>query len=264
MSIEPLTNKNALPLDEITVSVDNLAVSIDTEPELPSPRTTEEILAPEAIILEQPAQDGEAAAVITPEVWQALSVKNKLKLQKEWVEKFQAGDIRSFAYLYEFYRPTIYRYLRARTDEINANDITQTVFLKCYEKIGDFTDKGHGIEPWLYSIARNKLIDEYARRSKYTAADLDDEEIMALANRNSYESIEERVLSKISLEKLLPALAELPTAAQYEAVTEVYLRGKTLAEYAEETGESVDAIKQRLQRAKVHLRPLITRLLSED
>lgn len=76
------------------------------------------------------------------------------------------GD--AFAALYRRYRQPIYRYLRARTgtDE-DAADLAQQVFVKAFEAIPRYQERGVPFSAWLFRLARNTVIDA-ARRPDRT------------------------------------------------------------------------------------------------
>jgi len=73
-------------------------------------------------------------------------------------------DGEAFARLYQRYRLPIYRYCRARsrTDE-DAADLAQQVFLKAFEALPRYEDRGWPFSAWLYRLAHNAVIDA-ARR----------------------------------------------------------------------------------------------------
>ncbi|HET7037020.1 MAG TPA: sigma-70 family RNA polymerase sigma factor, partial [Thermomicrobiaceae bacterium] len=65
-------------------------------------------------------------------------------------------DGAAFAALYRRHRGPIYRYLRARTrcDE-DAADLTQQVFLKAFEALPRYQERGLPFAAWLFRLARN-------------------------------------------------------------------------------------------------------------
>lgn len=66
---------------------------------------------------------------------------------------------------YGRHRERVFRYLRRRTgDDALADDLTQDVFESAAAHLGEL-DTERPILAWLYTVARNRLIDE-ARRSR--------------------------------------------------------------------------------------------------
>jgi DNA-directed RNA polymerase specialized sigma24 family protein len=79
----------------------------------------------------------------------------------ELVARAQQGDQMAFAELYETYRPLVYRFLRRRLDgsDETVEDLTEDVFVKLYEKLDRYVERGLPFTAWLYRIAHNQLVD---------------------------------------------------------------------------------------------------------
>src|SRR5688572_8353744 len=77
------------------------------------------------------------------------------------VARAQGGDQQAFADLYEAYRPLVYRFLRRRIDGADevVEDLTEDVFVKLYEKLDRYVERGLPFTAWLYRIAHNQLVD---------------------------------------------------------------------------------------------------------
>jgi RNA polymerase sigma-70 factor (ECF subfamily) len=70
------------------------------------------------------------------------------------------GDTAAVAWLYDEYRPRIYRYLLSRTGDPDlADDLTSSVFLKVVDAVQSGTTWDTSITGWLYRIAHNVLSD---------------------------------------------------------------------------------------------------------
>ena len=85
--------------------------------------------------------------------------------ENEIIHRIQSGDTHAFGVLYDAYIKDIYRFIYYKTHQKEvAEDLTSEVFTKAFEKLSSFsTDKG-SFRPWLYQIARNKVIDHYRTR----------------------------------------------------------------------------------------------------
>lgn len=75
------------------------------------------------------------------------------------------GDEAAFGQLYEFYFDKIYTfiYYRVNHKEI-AEDLAEDVFVRAWSKIRQL--KADSFGGWLYSIARNRIIDHYRQRKE--------------------------------------------------------------------------------------------------
>lgn len=69
----------------------------------------------------------------------------------------QAGDKKSLEMLWDVITPKLFGYLiNTVRDKALAEDILQTTWMKALEALPRFRDRGSGISPWLFAIARNE------------------------------------------------------------------------------------------------------------
>ena len=169
------------------------------------------------------------------------------------VAQAQQGDQLAFATLYEQYRPLVFRFLRRRlegSDEV-VEDLTEDVFVKLYEKLDRYVERGLPFTAWLYRIAHNQLVDYLRTLPRQSAQPLD-----AVAEMPERQTTSEysSVLDRHTLE---PALARL-TPEQRQAVELRFLQGMSVAETAAAMGRSEEAVKKLQARALVNLRRALT------
>ncbi|RPI30872.1 MAG: RNA polymerase sigma factor [Chloroflexota bacterium] len=85
--------------------------------------------------------------------------------EAELVERAVAGDCAAFGEIYTRYLDAIYRYVFYRVHDGNdAEDLTETVFLKAWLGISEYRDMGLRFSCWLYRIAHNTVIDFHRRQ----------------------------------------------------------------------------------------------------
>jgi RNA polymerase sigma-70 factor (ECF subfamily) len=167
----------------------------------------------------------------------------------ELVARAQQGDQMAFAELYETYRPLVYRFLRRRldgSDEI-VEDLTEDVFVKVYEKLDRYVERGMPFTAWLYRIAHNHLVDYLRSLPRMAAHSLDEvAEVPEVAASAAYR----QVLDRQSLE---PAMARL-TPEQRQAIELRFMEGMSVAETAAAMGRSDEAVKKLQARALANMR----------
>jgi RNA polymerase sigma-70 factor (ECF subfamily) len=90
----------------------------------------------------------------------------------ELIAQAQSGNIEAFGELYGRYLDPIYRYVRTRVDETaDAEDLCEAVFLRTFEALDRYQERGHPFSAYLYQVARNQLADHY--RTQEVLVDLE-------------------------------------------------------------------------------------------
>jgi len=85
------------------------------------------------------------------------------------VVRSQKGDANAFGQLYDRFLPEILRYLSFRVgDPDTAEDLAQQVFLKAWQAIPRYQDRGVPFKAWLYRMAHNLMVDHHRARRPTT------------------------------------------------------------------------------------------------
>jgi RNA polymerase sigma factor (sigma-70 family) len=111
-----------------------------------------------------------------------------------------------FTAFYAEYLPKVFRYVTYRVrDQHTAEDLTSTVFEKALAKFEDYSRRKAAFSTWIFTIARNTVIDHY--RTSHPAAELSPEMEEVLAGSDptpeeSTERAEEKLRLKYCLEQL--------------------------------------------------------------
>ncbi|MBU1082971.1 RNA polymerase sigma factor [Patescibacteria group bacterium] len=87
----------------------------------------------------------------------------RIETPDEMLDKARQGDTKSFGQIYELWAESIYRYTYLKTkNEFAAEDLTAETFLKAWKGLKTFKPKPEvKFSTWLFSIARNTVIDYY-------------------------------------------------------------------------------------------------------
>jgi len=168
--------------------------------------------------------------------------------EESLVRRAQKRDQEAFAQLYEEHFDKIYRYLALRIgNEMEAEDMTQQVFLKALRSISSFRWKGVPFSAWLFRIAHNQAVDYLRKKTKRAAVPLDE----SLADSDDTpQSAAER---KLDAERLLSATSQL-TEAQREVISLRFTSELSIAEVSRVMGKSQGAVKALQHSAIVALR----------
>jgi RNA polymerase sigma factor (sigma-70 family) len=91
------------------------------------------------------------------------------------IEKIGKDDAEVFAELYEQYLPKVFSYISYRIrDERQAEDLTSVVFEKALTKFKSYQKDKAKFSTWIFTIARNTLIDHYRVNQKAQTVQLED------------------------------------------------------------------------------------------
>jgi RNA polymerase sigma factor (sigma-70 family) len=151
------------------------------------------------------------------------------------------------------------RFIRARVaNDADAEDILQDVWRKLISTLED--GPVEQIWAWLYTVARNRIIDKY-RKPQMTSLDalaaemgLDDEGF-SLADffLREDKTPESEYLRNMFWKQLRAALAEMPQE-QREVFVWHELDGLSFEEISKRTGENLNTLHSRKRYAVLHLR----------
>lgn len=162
--------------------------------------------------------------------------------ERRLVERAKSGDSDAFGQLYDASFERVYRFVFFRvTDVQTAEDLTSQVFLKAWENLHRYQPKGPFLA-WLYSIARNTVIDHYRTHKQTVSLD----EAAPVAARNP--KLDDLVDLQFEMETLQAAMQHL-TAEQREVLTLKFIAEYDTAQIARHMRKTEGAIRALQMRA---------------
>jgi len=176
-----------------------------------------------------------------------------VNLKKEELEALvsglKRGDRKAARDFFDYFFDRLYRYFYFRTSSCEeAEDLTSQVFLKVFEAIKDYEERGAPFSAWVFRIAHNLLVDYY-RRHHWALESLED---LSLDFEAGNLDLEERVLASLTLEEIKKEISSL-TFAQQEVLVLRYLEELEIGEIAEAMGRNPGAVRALLRRALASL-----------
>jgi len=172
--------------------------------------------------------------------------------EESFVRRAQQRDQEAFAQLYEGYFDKIYRYVAIRIgDRMEAEDITQQVFLNAIKAISSFRWRGIPFSAWLFRIAHNQVVDYLRRKTKRATAPLDES---LVASDHDPQLIAGQ---RLDIERLHSATGRL-TPAQQEVISLRFAGELSIAQVAKIMGKSEGAVKALQHSAIVALRKTLS------
>ena len=180
--------------------------------------------------------------------------------EAELLGGLRAGDPVAYRRLVEGNSANVYNLaLKLLGDEHEAEDVLQETFLSAFQAIDRFEGRSQ-LSTWLYRIAYNASLMRLRKREQMTAFSLDqplyeEETGDGVAHHLADWSTipDDQLLTAEARQEMDRAIAELPETLRAAFVLRD-IQGLSGAETAEVLGISVQAVKNRLRRARLRLR----------
>jgi RNA polymerase sigma-70 factor (ECF subfamily) len=150
-----------------------------------------------------------------------------------------AGDAAAYRGLLDALGELLRRYFTRRLgrSDVSAEDLVQETLIAIHTKRATY-DANLPFTPWLYAVARYKLMDHLRRQRVRTAVPLEDAGEMFAQDET------EPAMARRDLNRLLESLPE----SSQDIIRKVKLEGLTTAEAAERTGRSEIAVRVGIHR----------------
>jgi len=179
------------------------------------------------------------------------AVREAREEERRLVQRAVEKDQAAFAALYDRHVVRIYRHIYYLVgDAREAEDLTAQTFLKAWEAIGRYKDRGAPIVAWLLRIAHNLTVSYL--RSKRDHSELQDAYVDQKRGGNP-----EAVLEQSSDEKSVREAVMKLRNEQRQVIMLRFVEEMGYQEVAEVIGKSVPAVRVIQHRALGNLRKLI-------
>ncbi|MBT8279967.1 MAG: sigma-70 family RNA polymerase sigma factor [Muriicola sp.] len=171
------------------------------------------------------------------------------------VERFQQKDIKAYEQLYAMYADNITGVINTIVrDEFLAQEISQDVFLKIWEKSDSYNKSKGRFFTWILNVARNAAIDELRSKSfKKNKQNLYTDNFVGILNASEED---ESPPDTSMLKSLLKDLKKKCVSV----IEMLYFRGYTQKEVAEELAIPLGTVKTRNRDCIGKLRENMTAL----
>ena len=171
--------------------------------------------------------------------------------EQSLVQRAQQHDEEAFAELYEKYFDKIYRYVSLKIgNRVEAEDMTQQVFINALRSISSFKWRGLPFSAWLFRIAHNQVVDYLRKKTRQPVVSLN--ESITASKDNPHKMTEQNM----NVEQLVLATKNL-TPAQQEVIALRFAGELPISQVARIMGKSEGAIKALQHSAIVSLRKIL-------
>ena len=168
-----------------------------------------------------------------------------------------SSDKNALEALYQQFADDLYHYLITLSDATLAKDIAQKTWLKVIEKPHSYHSAG-SVKAWLFTVARNALIDEYRKTKRWQELDdetLSDINLSQFTGQNQDDTFESTLSSQHFDDAFDRALAQL-SFEQRESFC-LQQEGFSVSDIANMTNTKQETIKTRLRYARTKLKQLL-------
>jgi RNA polymerase sigma factor (sigma-70 family) len=174
------------------------------------------------------------------------------------VQALQGGDDEALRRIMGRYKEQIYRFLlhSMHYNRFQAEDLTQEVFVRCYNSIDQFSGRG-SLKHWLFRIANNLLKDmarsrrykESMRTDSLDSQPDDDDQVKPLEVLTLEANPASAMQNRETLDALKQAIADLPEDLKAPFVLAV-LEQMSHIEVGAQLGLSSKAVEMRVYKAR--------------
>lgn len=175
---------------------------------------------------------------------------------KIFIFKLLKHDRAAFEKMYDLYIDKVYRFIYFKVNSIHdAEDITSEVFLKAWEYFGRPDVMVKKLQPFLYQIARNRVIDFYRKRALHEVVPL---EPLEKKQRGEEQFVHSNLQGPHRLPRVLAQVQAATQVEQYlstlkdeykEVIVLKHLEGYSIREIAEILEKQRGAVRVLLHRA---------------
>jgi len=170
------------------------------------------------------------------------------------IESAKQGDIDAFGELYTIHLDAIYRYIYYRINNAqDAEDLTEHTFLKAYEALPDYQQKGKPFSSWLYRIAHNVVVD-YHRLNKDNIISIEETHDIELGQKQT--STLQEIVNVEEVQTLAEGISQL-SSEQQQVIILRFLEGFSHKEVSQILDKNEGACRMIQYRALLTLQQIL-------
>lgn len=171
--------------------------------------------------------------------------------ERKLIKQAQGGSSEAFGELYLRYAQRVFRYLAVHLEnDQDAEDLTEEVFVKAWQALPSYRERGFPFSAFLFRVAHNTMIDYF--RSAPPTTTLEGQEISSGAQPG------EILVGHLESQQLRQVLRQLSTDYRQVLVLR-FINDLSPRETAQVMGRSTGAVRVLQHRALAVLRVLLSK-----
>jgi RNA polymerase sigma-70 factor (ECF subfamily) len=166
---------------------------------------------------------------------------------------FREGDPDAFSALYDHFADNIYRYVYYKVKSSESEDLTEIIFIKAWENRKKYDPSKSSFSSWIYTIARNTIIDHYRVFKNIDELSID------LTDHDEAKNPKLNAESVLNAEKVREAISKL-TDSYKEILLLRFIEDLEYSEIAKVMGKSEGSIRIMQFRAMKELKQVLQKM----
>lgn len=190
-----------------------------------------------------------------------LSQYMNASTEQNYLARAQKGDLRAFEQLLYMHEDAVYGFVFNKVrNEMDAEEITQDVFMKAYKNINTFRKEAK-LRTWLFTIAHNTTASHYRKKELKTTPVEDTP--MAYGVGSTVDESMNKVSGEERIRFITRAMGNM-APQQRELIQLFYLEELSIKEICDITQLSEASVKTGLNRGRNRLYQLLEDILKEE
>lgn len=176
-------------------------------------------------------------------------------INQVYVEKFKAGDMEAFEYIYQYYKNSIYYFAFSITkNKADAEEVMQNTFIKVFNSIQTLKEN-NSFHPWLYRIAYTIAINMYRKNVRQVELGEDDNlETKVFGTNIPNDEFDKKAI----YDAVYAEISKMPDLYSQVAVMK-FFDGLTFKEISVIVGIPVGTVKTRITTVRKKIKPILDR-----
>ena len=177
--------------------------------------------------------------------------------EKALVNRAIDGDEEAFGELYLLHLDAIYRYVYYRIGSMeDAEDLTEQIFLKAWEALPGYQQRGKPFTSWLYRIAHNIIVDFHRKRKNI---EISVDKVFDESLDDGQPGILQKIVEQEESKLLANAISQL-SDEQQQVIVLRFVEGLSHKEVARILGKNEGACRMIQYRALTVLQQILQKL----
>ncbi len=190
----------------------------------------------------------------------ATGTAQRLDAETSLVERCLGGEQGAWDELVKLYTKRVYAICyRFTSSDLEAQDLTQDVFLRVFKTLGSFRAGEGSFTVWLTRLTRNLLVDHYRRTKNERVTDAIEDKLTVLEEKTSQYSRTDGMLAGREAGELLQTALQKLSPELREAVILRDLQEMEYREIARVLSVPEGTVKSRLNRGRAELARVLRR-----